>query len=59
MEVGQTVTVTADAVEDKVYEGVVTKVTHKGTTSGGVTTYPGRSTNHGYRRTAARHECKH
>ena len=38
--VGQTVQVTADAVEDKTYTGVVTKVSVAGTTSGGITTYP-------------------
>ena len=38
--VGQTVQVTADAVEDKTYTGTVTKVSVAGTTSGGITTYP-------------------
>ena len=37
LAVGQTVTVTADAVEDQVYTGVVTKVSVAGTASGGVT----------------------
>ena len=36
--VGQTVSITADAVEDATYEGVVTKVSVAGTSSGGVTT---------------------
>ena len=40
IEVGQSVTVTADAVQDQVYEGVVTKVSVAGSASGGVTTYP-------------------
>jgi len=40
VEVGQTVEVTADAVEGKTYTGVVTKVSVAGTTSGGITTYP-------------------
>ncbi|MGN1231736.1 MAG: efflux RND transporter periplasmic adaptor subunit, partial [Anaerotignum sp.] len=40
IEEGQKVTITADAVEDKVYEGVVTSITMMGTTSNGVTTYP-------------------
>ena len=40
VEIGQKVTVTADAVEGKVYEGEVTSITMMGTTSGGVTTYP-------------------
>lgn len=40
VEVGQTVTITADAVEGKTYEGVVTKVNINGTTSNGVTVYP-------------------
>ena len=40
LEVGQTVSITADAVEDQVYTGVVTKVSVAGTASGGVTTYP-------------------
>lgn len=38
--VGQTVQITADAVEDKTYTGVVTRVSVAGTTSGGITTYP-------------------
>lgn len=40
VEVGQTVTITADAVEDRTYTGVVTKVSVAGNTSGGITTYP-------------------
>lgn len=40
VEVGQKVTITADAVEGKTYEGVVTKVSVAGTTSNGYTTYP-------------------
>ena len=40
LSVGQTVKVTADAVPDKTYEGVVTRVSMKGDTSGGTTTYP-------------------
>lgn len=38
--VGQTVEITADAVEGKTYTGVVTKVSVAGTTTGGITTYP-------------------
>ena len=38
--VGQRVTITADAAEGQSYEGVVTTVSIKGTTNGGVTTYP-------------------
>lgn len=38
--VGQTVEITADAVEDRTYTGVVTKVSVAGSTSGGITTYP-------------------
>lgn len=38
--VGQAVSVTADAVENKTYAGVVTKVSVAGTSSSGVTTYP-------------------
>ncbi|MCD8066267.1 MAG: efflux RND transporter periplasmic adaptor subunit [Oscillospiraceae bacterium] len=38
--VGQSVEVTADAVEGVTYSGVVTKVSVAGTASGGVTTYP-------------------
>ena len=37
---GQEVRITADAVEDQVYTGVVTEVSVAGTTSGGITTYP-------------------
>ena len=40
LSVGQTVQVTADAVADKTYEGTVTRVSMKGDTSGGTTTYP-------------------
>ena len=40
IEVGQTVTIAADAVEDQTYEGVVTKVSVAGTSSGSATTYP-------------------
>ena len=40
VEVGQTVQITADAVEDTTYTGVVTKVSVAGNTSGGITTYP-------------------
>ena len=38
--VGQTVQITADAVEGKTYTGVVTKVSVAGVSSGGITTYP-------------------
>lgn len=37
---GQVVTITAEAVEGKIYEGIVTKVNINGVTSGGTTTYP-------------------
>ncbi|MCI9026450.1 MAG: HlyD family efflux transporter periplasmic adaptor subunit [Lawsonibacter sp.] len=40
IEVGQKVSITADAVEGKTYTGVVTKVSVAGTSSGGTTTYP-------------------
>jgi len=40
IEVGQTVSIVADAVEDRIYEGIVTKVSVAGTSSSGVTTYP-------------------
>ena len=40
LSVGQSVQVTADAVPDKTYSGVVTRVSMKGTSSGGTTTYP-------------------
>ena len=38
--VGQTVEITADAVEGKTYTGTVTRVSVAGTTAGGITTYP-------------------
>lgn len=38
--VGQTVQVTADAVEGRSYTGVVTSVSVAGATAGGITTYP-------------------
>lgn len=40
IEVGQSVKITADAVEDKEYVGEVTKVSVAGTNSGSATTYP-------------------
>lgn len=40
VEVGQSVQITADAVEGKTFTGVVTKVSVAGTTSGGITSYP-------------------
>ena len=40
VEVGQRVTVTADAITDKTFEGVVNNVSIIGTSSNGVTTYP-------------------
>ncbi len=40
VEVGQSVTITSDAVENKIYHGEVQSVSVNGTTSGGVTTYP-------------------
>lgn len=40
LSVGQEVQITADAVSDKVYKGVVTRVSVAGKTSGGTTTYP-------------------
>jgi HlyD family secretion protein len=40
VEVGQTVQVTADAVEGRTYTGVVTRVSVAGSTAGGITTYP-------------------
>ena len=38
--VGQSVQVTADAVPDKTYTGTVTRVSMKGSSNGGTTTYP-------------------
>lgn len=40
VSVGQTVQITADAVEGKTYEGEVTKVSVAGTTTNGATSYP-------------------
>lgn len=40
VQVGQMVTITADAVAGKTYTGTVTKVSINGTTSNGVTAYP-------------------
>ena len=42
LSVGQSVQVTADAVPDKTYTGVVTRVSLKGTSNGGTTTYRSR-----------------
>ena len=40
LQVGQQVTITADALEGKSFTGSVTNVSIKGTTTGGVTSYP-------------------
>ncbi len=40
INVGQIVTITAEAVEGKIYEGTITKVNINGLTNGGTTTYP-------------------
>ena len=40
LTVGQKVQITADAVQSKTYIGTVTRVSMKGTASGGTTTYP-------------------
>ena len=40
VSVGQSVQVTADAVLDKTYTGTVTRVSMKGSSNGGTTTYP-------------------
>lgn len=40
ISVGQKVQITADAVQDKTYVGEVTRVSMKGSASGGTTTYP-------------------
>ena len=40
LSVGQKVQLTADAVADKTYVGTVTRVSMKGSSSGGTTTYP-------------------
>ena len=37
---GQTATITADAISDRTFTGVVTSVSAAGTTTGGTTTYP-------------------
>ena len=38
--VGQKAEITADAISDRTFEGVVTSISSAGTTSGGTTTYP-------------------
>lgn len=40
ISVGQKVQITADAISDKTYIGTVTRVSMKGTSNGGTTTYP-------------------
>ena len=40
ISVGQVVTITAEAVDGKIYEGIVTKVNINGVTSNGTTSYP-------------------
>ena len=37
---GQSVTITADAISDRTFTGVVTSISKAGTTAGGTTTYP-------------------
>ena len=37
---GQTATITADAISDRTFTGIVTSVSSAGTTTGGTTTYP-------------------
>ena len=38
--VGQKAEITADAIDDQTFEGVVTSISSAGTTTGGTTTYP-------------------
>ncbi|MBR1970303.1 MAG: efflux RND transporter periplasmic adaptor subunit [Clostridia bacterium] len=40
VEIGQSVIIKSDAIEDRIYHGEVSNVSINGTTSGGVTTYP-------------------
>lgn len=40
VEVGQTVIITADAIEEKEFQGTITKISLESTTNGGVTQYP-------------------
>ena len=40
IQVGQKTEITADAISDRTFEGVVTSISSAGTTSGGTTTYP-------------------
>jgi len=40
IQVGQKAKITADAISDRTFEGVVTSISSAGTTSGGTTTYP-------------------
>ena len=40
IQVGQKAEITADAISDHTFEGVVTSISSAGTTSGGTTTYP-------------------
>ena len=48
LSVGQKVQITADAVADKNYVGTVTRVSMKGNSSGGTTTYPAAIVRGGY-----------
>lgn len=38
--VGQKAEITADAIDDQTFEGIVTSISSAGTTTGGTTTYP-------------------
>ena len=40
LQVGQKAEITADAVSDRTFEGVITSISSAGTTTGGTTTYP-------------------
>jgi len=40
IQVGQSVEITADAIDDRTFEGVVTSISSAGTTTSGTTTYP-------------------
>ena len=40
IQVGQKAEITADAISDRTFEGVVTSISSAGTTSGGATAYP-------------------
>ena len=56
IQVGQKAEITADAIDDCTFEGVVTSISSAGTTTGSTTTYPCHHPHRRHRQPHARHE---